>query len=401
LVDDWLERHEPDPEVGISLLRSLVADNLDKSGVQETRLRMVAISRRVTHGKLSHSGEGTFKLVPKYPYRLTESEQRQVESVMRAMWGSNFGMEVGEYPEVLDWPRDFWRRNRELVTCQISITPREEVEMPDEDGPVDPEPLMQLSEMRGLLSALDEVGDELRNVQQKVVGDPGADEPNAVLLGLASRMYSLLYAFIERPSAWVPVTAGLFLRPLVDSRILIGWLITRDDPEIYAAYREHGLGRLKLLKEHIKADLGDDLDGDAKQMLEHIDRRVNLERDEWFQTVNLGSFADVSPRKMAEEADLKREYDLTYAPMSSSNHGEWPTVRDNDTVLCREPLHGAHRLGAFAPPPHTIAAPPAFLALDLAREGICQVFTYYGRDVGGAFEPLQKTLEGAAYDGAS
>jgi hypothetical protein len=252
--------------------------------------------------------------------------------------------------------------------------------------------------MRTLLKGLDDIGDELREAQRKAFSDPGADDPNAVLLGLASRMYSLLYAFLERPSAWVPATAGLHLRPLVDTRILIGWLITRDDAAIFAAYREHGLGRLKLLREHIKADLGEDLDNDARAMLDHIDRRVNLERDEWLQPVNLGSFADVSPRKMAEEADLKREYDITYAPLSSSNHGEWPTVRDNDTTLCGEPLHGSHRVGAFASPSRTIAAPPAFLALDLARDGICQVFNHYNHDVRESFEILQKALESAAYD---
>jgi hypothetical protein len=65
-----------------------------------------------------------------------------------------------------------------------------------------------------------------------------------------------------------------------------------------------------LLREHIKADLGADLGDEVKEALDHIDRRVNLERDEWFQTVNLGSFADVNPRQMAEEADLKTVYDL-------------------------------------------------------------------------------------------
>ena len=252
-------------------------------------------------------------------------------------------------------------------------------------------------QVRPPFPALDLLGEELRTAQQEVVGNPEADEPNAVLLGLASRLFSVLYAFLERPSAWVPTAAGYFVRPIVDTRILIGWLIIRDDAEIYAAYREHGLGRLKLLREHIKADLGDDLDDEAKEALDYIDRRVNLERDEWFQTVNLGSFADVNPRQMAEEANLKRAYDLTYAPLSSSNHGEWPTVRENDTVICQEPLHGSHRLGAFAPPPHTIAAAPALLALDLAREGICQAFDYYRHDVQGKFDRLQEALERAAY----
>lgn len=397
LYEDWFDRHGPDPEVGLSLVRSIIADHTDKGGVRETRLRMAAISRRVTHGKLFHTGEGTMKLVPKYPNGLAKSEQKQVESVMRAMWGSSFGIESEKYPELLEWPREFWRRNRELVGCRVLVPKREEVVMSDEDGPVDPEPLMQLSELRAVLSALDVLGEELRTAQQDVVGDPEADESNAVLLGLASRLFSVLYAFLERPSAWVPVAAGYFVRPIVDTRILVGWLIIRNDPEIYAAYREHGLGRLKLLREHIKADLGDDLDGEAREALDYIDQRVNLERDEWFQTVNLGSFADVNPRQMAEEANLKRVYDLTYAPLSSSNHGEWPTVRENDTVICQEPLHGSHRLGAFAPPSHTIAAAPALLALDLAREGICQVFDYYERDVRGKFDHLEEALKRAAY----
>lgn len=322
LYGDWLDRFEPDPDIGLPLLRSLIADNVDKGGVRETRLRMAAISRAVTHGTFRHGGGGIFDLVPRYPHGLSESEQRQVESSMRATWLNLFGMESEKYPDVLVWPRDFWKRSREVAPCKIPSRGKE-IPMPkeDEDGPLAVEPLMRLSEMRAMLGALDALGDELREMQTEALRDPEADEPNAVLLGLASRLYRLLYAFIERPSAWAPATSGLHLRPLVDGRILVGWLIARNDPEVFAAYREHGLGRLKLVREHIKADLGDDLDDEARQMLDYMDRRVNLERGEWFQPVNLGSFADVSPRDMAIEADLKREYDLSYAPLSSENHG--------------------------------------------------------------------------------
>jgi hypothetical protein len=399
LYDDSPSQSTPDPEIGLSLLRSLVDSHRDKSGVRETRLRMAAISRKVTHRKFSHSGGGVFDLVPKYPTGLTKAEQGQVESAMRAMWLNMLGMEAEKFPEVLAWPRDFWKRSRELTPCKVSVE-QEEVEMPkeDEDGPLDPEPLMQLSEMQAMSQAIQSLGDELRDAQLEAVSEPEADEPNAVLLGLASRLYRLLHAFIERPSAWVPATAGLHLRPLVDTRILVGWLITRDEPEIFGAYREHGLGRLKLATEHIKADLGDDLDDEAQQVLDYMDRRVNLERDEWFQTVNLGSFADVSPREMAIEAGLKREYDLSYAPLSSENHGEWPNVRENNTVLCEEILHQGHRVGAFRAPSRTITARPIFYALELAREGICQVFDYYGRDVQALFVSLEKALQDAAYE---
>jgi len=195
-----------------------------------------------------------------------------------------------------------------------------------------------------------------------------------------------------------PIVASLHLRPLVDARILTGWLIARDDPSMFAAYREHGLGRLKLLREHIDADLGDALDERARELLDDLDRRVNLERDEWFQPVNLGGFSGVSVREMAIDADLKREYDLSYAPLSSTNHGEWPTVRDSDTIVCTEALHGNHRVGAFRPPSRTLGPEPAFLGLDLARHGIRQVFGHYGYDVRKNFDAVESALREAAYE---
>jgi hypothetical protein len=256
---------------------------------------------------------------------------------------------------------------------------------------------MQLSEMHTLLDALDELGNCLLAEQTAFVKDPAGDEPNAVLLGLASRLYRLLYAFLERPSAWTPDAAGFHLRPLVDARILVGWLVTRNDSAMYAAYREYGRGRLKLLRDHIKADLGGDLDDVARGMLEHLDQRVNLERDEAFQPVQLGAFADASPRTMAIEAGLKREYDLSYAPLSSSNHGEWPTVRDSDTLICTEPLHENHRVGAFRPPSRAIDASFPVSAFELARDGISQVFAHLGRDVRRNFDATEAALKRAVY----
>jgi hypothetical protein len=401
-------------------MRVVVADNADKSGVRSTRLRMAAFARRVTHGQFSHPGTGVYELIPKYPNELTKDQQRTVESTIRAMWLSLFGQEVDEQPEVLEWPREFWRRSRELVGCRAAFQ-REERVMPEADGPLDPEPLMRVSEMSAILVALDQLGDLLQSEQTAFLSDPEADDPNEVLLGLASRMYRLLYAFLDRPSSWVPDTAALHLRPLVDARILSGWLIAKNDRALFEAYRSHGLGRLKLLREHIKEDLGDDPPENAREMLEQFDHRVNLEREDWTQPVNLssrcrsearprslsraacfvrtlGSFTGVSQRNMAIAAGLKREYDLSYAPLSGANHGEWPTVRDVDMTICTEPLHRGHRVGKFGPASRTVRPEPVFAALGLARDGIGEVFGHYGRDVRQAFEPLENAIAAAVYE---
>jgi hypothetical protein len=397
LYADWLGEHEPDPEQGLPLVQQLVGEHTNKAGVHETRLRMAAFSRRVTHGRISHPGTCGFELFPRYPGGLNTQEQRQVESMLRGIWMSLFGQEADTYPDVLRWPREFWARNRELTSCDIPFD-REETEMPDEDGQVDPEPLLA-SELTSVLRAMDTLGDKLKHVQLEIVKEPDADSSSEVLLGLASRLYRLLYALIERPSAWSPDTLGLHVRPIVDTRILVGWLIARNDPEMFAAYREHGLGRLKLLRDHIEADLGDDAGEEDKQFLEYLNRRVNLERDEWFQPVNVGSYADVGPRDMAIQAGLKRVYDLSYAPLSSDNHGEWPAVREGDTALCNEPLHGNHRVGAFDPPARVIRPSPVTSAIEHARAGIEQVSGYYGkqRKITEALDGVEAAFENAAY----
>jgi hypothetical protein len=184
----------------------------------------------------------------------------------------------------------------------------------------------------------------------------------------------------------------------VDARILSSWLITKNDPALFEAYRSHGLGRLKLLREHLKEDLGDDPPESAREMLEQFDRRVNLEREDWTQSVNLGAFTSVSQRDMAIEAGLKREYDLSFAPLSSANHGDWPAVRDVDMSFCTEPLHRVHRVGSFGPPSRTLRPEPVFVALGLARDGIGEVFEHYGSDVRQAFKPVENALSAAAYE---
>lgn len=397
LYDDWLADHEPETEVGLELLRSLIADNADKASVRSTRLRMAAFARHVKHNAFVHNGKGVNELIPKYPDGLTSDEQRGVESAIRAMWLSFFGLELEKRPYLLDWPREFWCRSRELVGCKVAFQP-EERDMPETDGALAPEPLMQMSEMTAILIALDELGDRLRSEQTALLGDPEADEPNEVLLGLASRMYRLLYTFLERPSAWVVDTAALHLRTLVDARILSSWLLTKNDPALFEAYRSHGRGRLKLLYEHLKEDLGDDPPERARKTLKQFERRVNLEREDWAQPVNLGAFTNVSQRDMAIEAGLKREYDLSYAPLSSANHGDWPAVRDVDMSVCTEPLHRAHRVGSFGPPSRTLRTQPVFAAFELARDGISEVFEHFGRDVRRRFEAVEHALCEAVSD---
>jgi hypothetical protein len=359
---------------------------------------MAAISRLVTHRKFMHSGDPLMQMVPKYPNGLSERDQRAVESIMRATWGTFFAIEVDRDPSALVWAREFWRRSRHLVPCKFRVIESEIPVSDDTGGPVDPEPMVQLSELRAVLSAARRLGDRLRDAQLTAFSAPEADHSTSVLFGMASRMYRLLVNFLDRPSSWAPATTSFYVRPLIETRIVSAWLSKKHDPTLIEAYREHGLGNLKLLRDHIKADFGEDGDSDVREFLEYLDRRVNLELDEWAQPVNVGAFTDTTIRKMAIECDLKRLYDLSFVPMSSENHGEWPSVRDNDTAFCREPLHAGHRVGAFSGSSHTIGPQAVASALQIAEDGIVAIFDHYGIDVAHEFAPVRKAFEAAMYE---
>jgi hypothetical protein len=317
LYEDWLQRHTPDPTVGLPLLRSIVAEIAVKNNVWSTRARLMSMARQAKHRKWSYQRGSILDLVPKYPDGLSTSEQGMLETSIRASWMAWFGAYLQNHQEPKQWSRSFWSQARDLAPCAVpKFERREPTLFGDENGAVDPEPLMRLESMRRIIERLDDLGEVLRDKQLGLAKDPDVDEPNVVILGFASRLYRQLYGLLERPSAWVPDVAGLHLRPIVDARIVLAWLITRDEPDLFAAYQEHGRGNLKLLREHLKEDMREDPDQEEKDFLDVLDARVNAERDEWFQPVNLGSFAGVSAREMAIQAGLKREYDLFYAPLS-------------------------------------------------------------------------------------
>jgi hypothetical protein len=400
LYDDWLLRNTPDPEIGLPLLRGIVEDIQYRGSVWGTRARLAALVRLAINDKWKFAAGTSFETVPHYPHSLSSSEQKQLESAVRAAWLAMDKMQRVDDPDLGKWPQSFWSQCRRLAPCHVSKPESEEpLLVEDNAGSLDPEPLMRLPRMQAIIKALDGLGDALRTAQTESADEPDADPANGVVLGFASRLYRMLYAFLERPSIWVPDQALLYLRPIVDSRIVLAWLISRDEPDLFLAYQGHGRGRLKLLREHVKADFGDRPDGEAKEMIDRLDARVNLEREEMVQEVNVGSFTNVTPRTMAEQAGLKSEYDLLYAPMSSINHGEWPSLRDLDTAPCEEPLHMGHRLGAFRAPSRYVSVDAPLRGFELARDGIVEAFRFYGVEVGDAFKSLEEALGGALPEG--
>ena len=213
--------------------------------------------------------------------------------------------------------------------------------------------LMRLVKMaRRLDAALGTLGDALRTRQFEARLDLEAPTAVEVRLGLASRQLRLLGYLAGNPMFWEYPVAEYLLRPMVDTRILIAWLIHKDDPELYEKFKSFGAGRLKLHKLHLEDFVeAEELAGEFEEHLAYLEARVNRQTLEEFQAVDLGgNFAGKSIRDMARESGLKRLYDLDYAPLSAEHHGEWQSLEEWDLAASRDPLHQGHLFGAFGAP---------------------------------------------------
>lgn len=379
-----------DPEAGISYLKHLVATYYDREDVGSTRLRMLPISRLMKNGKILISAAvDSFSLWPKYPTGLSEDEQKRVEAGTRAMYNMVGAQIKSPSGETDAWPGYFWRQGWKISVCEFGEAPPELQNDDADDGIAREQPRPTVREVRdSFAEVLDKLASDLRAAQARAEPDlyePIADE---VRFGLASRLLRLANRVFTTPDLWDPELTPHLLRPIVDGRILLSWLMKRDDPALYLRFRGYGLGRRKLFKLHVEDHIeAAGTEEEHAAYLAALEREVNHEILEEFREIDLGgNFAGVDLRKMALEANLKSLYDLNYQPLSSEAHGDWTALTRDDLQYCTNPLHGYHRRGRFETHPSSLSLEFLPFTLGIVSEAIIELFRRYDIDVESLFE---------------
>ncbi|AVF03757.1 MULTISPECIES: DUF5677 domain-containing protein [Devosia] len=162
----------------------------------------------------------------------------------------------------------------------------------------------------------------------------------------------------------------LALRTVMEAFVTLHYLLTKDDPTIWAQYRNYGSGQAKLafLKNLRFEDAPDFVD------LEMLEKLAN--EDVWmeFQSVELGHWANLNLRKMADEAGVKDVYDRYYDWTSGFAHGQWASVRDTVMVTCLNPLHRFHRVPSPTPMPMPSILPDAQKLLNRMLDDLNQLY---------------------------
>ncbi|NTG36982.1 hypothetical protein G6K91_22275 [Agrobacterium rhizogenes] len=138
----------------------------------------------------------------------------------------------------------------------------------------------------------------------------------------------------------------IILRSILEVYITLHYLAVKDDRMIWLQYRKYGQGQTKLafLKNIREEEIPSFID------LDELEEFANEDRWMEFADIELGHWANLNLRKMAEVAGLKDLYDKYYDWSSGYVHAQWASARSTVFINCFNPLHRFHRIpGVLAP----------------------------------------------------
>lgn len=171
-------------------------------------------------------------------------------------------------------------------------------------------------------------------------------EKHEVVGALLARQVTLATQLASAPPTWNGHTAPLVLRSMIDNYINLAWILHKDSLNRSKKFIEYGLGQQKLILEHRKKELTKRgvKKVDEDPLIRMLENWANSQRYTFLTTVNVGQWADMDTRKMAEEANCLDFYRFSYTPFSSSVHGKWNHVSTYNLMTCRNPLHRFHKI---------------------------------------------------------
>ena len=187
-------------------------------------------------------------------------------------------------------------------------------------------------------------------------------EVHEVIGALLSKQCALAIGIADNAKAWTPDLAGVLLRAMADVHITLAW-ITLKPEERSRQFVLHGLGQEKLLLEHLKSRGIDD------ETTRSMEAWIDSQRYTWLTEVNVGNWADLSIRDMADEAKLLDFYRLRYSPLSAEAHSMWNHIARFNLRTCRNPLHRYHRIPeikSFSPNYRIFDSSAEMLAMSLS-----------------------------------
>jgi hypothetical protein len=324
-----------DSEQDASQLAAAIARCLDHQSESSTDIRFLKVAVPIVAGRLKF-GPGMEERVQEILEFPNRGDLRSVRPSVRAMEVS-----VRRHPRP-PWVREFWN---ECVNGTPCIDPTDlRSELKRSAAILDP---------RNVFGCRQRLATRFFEVKTSERTDARLDATFGLVLYALS-----IIATLAVTRSHETMLGRLAIRALVEARVTLAFLASRDELKLWNQWRVYGAGQVKLafLKaQESTSDLPTFYDSEELQQL--------ADEDIWQEhlDIDLGHWTKGNLRWMAAEAGEKDLYDRYYAWSSTFVHAQWGAVRDTDYVTCHNPLHRLHRI------PRAIARRQASVETDAAQ----------------------------------
>lgn len=382
----WLTHGEPSaPELeDLRLLSKAVREALI-DGHRDAVLKCLQIWAAVQAGTF-RSDEMTIELLKPYPN--DPATRPLADTVVRASWGASRGAMLARdehcFDAALAWARVFWDFNSMTTKCvrRRDLEARKAAEQkpgaceagkedlaPGADPETDPLDLgtftMDEDHDQSWMSQLPETsGVQPKDLRQRAMDmmssyvealetglpfrlyDPAPQEVHA---GLVSRAAREVITALGAPDLWCTEHGSHVGRVVVESRIVLAWMSTRDD-DIYRVYKDYGAGKAKLYSRIAQELPSEWLVKGASEAIEQIERLSHNHAIFDHVVVDTRStFAEGTPlRVMAKEVGMLDLYRHSYQLQSGVTHSEWWSVEEHAMERCMNILHRGHLIPSLS-----------------------------------------------------
>ena len=316
----WLKKlaAAPTERDWVTLGRAVVG-TLDHQSEKSTDVRWLKYVLKIVLQKIHFAGANvaeTARLILRFP---AEGDMRTVRPLIRA------GEMMFRRQPPLPWIEQYWREVFNKTACADSSTEDEYLQ----------EAKTTIRRVTIVQARMNVVG-RFRSTVKSTRTDSRLD----ACYGFVLHSLALLEEIAGPPMPRMLV-GRMALRSIAEAVITFSYLLKKDDPALWTAYRVHGAGQAKLA--FLKME---EAAGDKPKYVDQETLYAIANEDMWqeFLDVDLGHWAGMNLRDLAIQGDTKGIYDRYYNWTSAVSHAQWCAVRDSNFATCYNPLHRLHRI---------------------------------------------------------
>lgn len=351
---EWLVDLEvrPPERPEIDRLAKAVLEVL-KDGHREALIKCLSIWSRVQAGSF-RSDQRMIDLLKNYPNDV--KTRAMADTVVRASWGAHRALVLHQDPgylsDTIKWAKVFWGANSMTTSCLRKRDVEDGPDTPtpgndDSPGALAGEPSLASADFRRRAMDLMSSYSEAIETTPSRLYDLEREE---VHTGLVARAAREVITALGAPDLWCSEHGSHVGRILVEVRILLEWMATQDQEDVYRKYQGFGAGKAKLYA-RIAAEFPQEwhITGhdEAVQMIERASHNDDV-LDHRVVDISSTFAGGKSLRDMATECGLLDLYRHAYQLESGVAHSEWWSVEIHAMERCLNVLHRGHLIPSLS-----------------------------------------------------